>query len=121
MKILRTILAAGIAALALPLAAQQGATNDMDILREKIRADRKAVVAANMELSKSEGENFWPIYDAYQKDLNDLNSKTLKLIEDYAGEYNKGKMSNEAAHGLLHRQLTLEDDEAKLRRTYIAK
>ncbi len=120
MKILRTVLAAALAAMALPLAAQQG-SNNMDILREKLKADRKVIVAANLELSEAEGKNFWPIYDEYQKELSALNARTLTLIEDYANEYNKGKMSNPAAEGLLKRQMTLEDEEAKLRRTYIAK
>ena len=121
MKVLRTIFAAGLAVMALPLAAQQGATSNMDILREKIKADRKVVVAANLELTAAEGKNFWPIYDEYQKHLSDINARTLKLIEDYANEYNKGKMSNEAARELLKRQLALEDEDAKLRRTYISK
>lgn len=121
MKGFRMVLAAGLAATALPLAAQQGSTSNMEILREKVKTDRKVLVAENLKLSDAEGKNFWPIYDAYQKDLSDLNSRTLKLITDYADEYNKGRMSNEAAGELLKRQMTLEDEEAKLRRTYIAK
>ena len=121
MRILKGAITVAFAVLALPLAAQQSGTSNMDILREKIKADRKVVVAANLELTEAEGKSFWPIYDAYQKELTDLNARTLKLIEDYADEYNKGKMSNEAARELLKRYLAIEDEEGKMRRAYIGK
>ena len=41
----------------------------MEILRQKIKADKKLVVAANLKLTDAEGTAFWPVYDAYQKDL----------------------------------------------------
>ena len=49
--------------------AQDKPADNMQILRDKIRADKKLVVATNMELTESEAKGFWPVYDAYQKDL----------------------------------------------------
>ena len=37
----------------------------MEILRQKIKADKKLVVAANMNLTEAEAKAFWPVYDAY--------------------------------------------------------
>ena len=48
-----------------------GASMNMQILRDKIRADKKLVVAQNMPLTDSEASAFWPIYDAYQADLRE--------------------------------------------------
>jgi hypothetical protein len=42
----------------------------MDILRDKIKADKKLLVADNMQLTDREAKGFWPIYDACQKDLH---------------------------------------------------
>jgi len=36
----------------------------MQILRDKVKADKRLVVAANMDLNEAEGKAFWPIYDA---------------------------------------------------------
>jgi hypothetical protein len=71
--------------------------SNMEILREKVAADKKLVVAANMTLTESEAKAFWPVYDAYQKDLQAINQRTGKLITDYADAYNKGPVTDETA------------------------
>jgi hypothetical protein len=53
----------------LPALGQDKPADNMQILREKIKADKKLLVASNMELTESEAKNFWPIYEDYQKDL----------------------------------------------------
>jgi len=121
MKASRIIFAAALAALALPLAAQQGSTSNMDILREKLKSDRKLLVAENMKLSDAEAKNFWPIYDAYQKELSELNARTIKLIEDYAEAYDQGRISNAAARDLLARSMAIDQDEGRMKRTYVSK
>ena len=56
---------------------QDQAANNMEIVREKVRADKKLLVAANMELTESEAAAFWPVYEAYQTEIADLNQRTL--------------------------------------------
>ena len=48
-------------------------TTNMDILRQKIKADKKLVVAENLKLTDAEGTAFSPVDDAYQKDLEPIN------------------------------------------------
>ena len=60
MKFLQATLVALAALIALPSAAQTA--SDMRILAEKIKADRKLVVAANMQLTEEEAKGFWPVY-----------------------------------------------------------
>ena len=63
------------------------AQDNMQILRDKIKADKKLVVAANMDLTESEAKGFWPVYEKYQKDLTSINQRIGKLIESYAADY----------------------------------
>ena len=66
--------------------AEDKPASNAHILRDKIEADKKLVVAKNMNLTESEAKAFWPIYDdAYQKDLDGLNKRLVKLIRTYAG------------------------------------
>ena len=51
-----------VAALAAPAMAQNTGTTNMDILRQKVKADKKLVVAANLNLTEAEGAKFWPVY-----------------------------------------------------------
>ena len=48
-------------------AAQDKPADNMQILRDKLKADKKLLVASNMELTESEAKGFWPIYDAVPK------------------------------------------------------
>ena len=110
-----------LAALVAPAVAQESATTNMEILRQKIKADKKLVVAANMELTDAEGKAFWPVYDAYQKDLQQINERLKKAIVEYADAYNKGPVSNETAKKLLAESLAIDEAEVKLRQSYVPK
>ncbi|MGH8618171.1 MAG: hypothetical protein ACREUW_10805 [Burkholderiales bacterium] len=102
-----------------PATAQdKGADTNMQILRDKVKADKKVVVAANMELADAEGKKFWPVYDHYQKDLQGVNERLGALIVNYADVYKKGAVSNEAAQKLIHESVALDQAELKLKQTY---
>jgi hypothetical protein len=117
---LRMLLVILAAALAAPLVAQEANTN-MDILREKVKADKKLIVAANMDLSDTEGKAFWPVYDAYQADLKKLNDRMAKAIVAYADAYNKGPVPNETAKKLLAETLDIDAAEVSLKKSYVPK
>lgn len=117
MKLARIVLFAVAALLALPTAAQT--TSDMQILADKIRADKKLVVSANMQLTEEEGKAFWPVYDAYQKDLAALNKRLLGVIKSYADAYNKGAVADETAKKLMSNYLAVEEAELKMKRSYV--
>ncbi|KIO49813.1 hypothetical protein [Nitrosospira sp. NpAV] len=95
--------------------------SNMDILREKVVADKKFVVANNMKLTEAEAKTFWPIYDAYQQDLHEINERMAKLISDYALAYNKGAVPDETARKLLDEAIAVEQAEVKLKQSYVPK
>jgi len=76
-----------------------------------------------MDLNDAEGKKFWPLYDAYQKELALINQRLGKTIKAYADAYNQGRgtISNEAAKKLLNEALAVEEAEVKLKRTYADK
>ena len=116
---LRMLLVILAVALAAPLLAQDN--SNMEILREKVKADKKLLVAANMDLSDAEGKAFWPVYDAYQADLKKLNDRMAKAIVDYADAYNKGPVPNETAKKLLAEMLDIDAAEVNLKKSYVPK
>ena len=117
MKLVQIFLMGLIACFALPSVAQTA--SDMQILADKVRADKKLVVAANMQLTDAEAKAFWPVYDAYQADLQKLNQRLGTLIKNYATEYNKGAVSDETAKKLVNEMLSVEEAEVKLKRSYV--
>jgi hypothetical protein len=122
MKIMKIVLVALIVALAQPVLAQtKPASSDMEILRQKIKADKKLVVAANMQLTETEAKAFWPVYDAYQKDLAALNDRMAKAVVAYADAYNKGPVSNDTAKKLIGEAISIDEAEVKMRRGSLPK
>jgi hypothetical protein len=108
----------GLAAPAMP---QSTGKTDMDILSQKIKADKKLVVAQNLKLTDAEGTAFWPVYDAYQKDLQLINQRMTAAILAYADAYNKGPVTNDAARKLLDEALAIDEAETKLKSTMAPK
>ncbi|HVN86792.1 MAG TPA: hypothetical protein VMW17_18330 [Candidatus Binatia bacterium] len=108
--------------LATQVMAEEKSTNtNMEILKDKIRADKKLLVADNLQLTDKEAKGFWPIYDAYQKDLAKLNERLGKTISAYAEAYNKDSLTDAQATQLTSEVIAVEESEAKLRRTYAGK
>jgi hypothetical protein len=102
---------------AVPALAQDKPADNMQIVREKIRADKKLVVAETMGMTESEGKAFWPVYEAYQRDLVKINDRTIKLIDDYAENY--GVMSDQAAKKLMDEYMAIETERLKIRQSYL--
>ena len=121
MRIVIALLLAGLMASAVPAVAQEMSDTNMEILKQKLKADKKLLVAGNMDLSDAEAKKFWPIYDAYQKDLEQVNHKLGQTIKDYAEAFNKGPIQDNTAKKLLNEALSVEEQETKLKRSYAEK
>ena len=98
--------------------AQEKPADNMQILRDKLKADKKVLVAANMELTESEAQGFWPLYDQYQKDLQQINQRIANLLESYAADYQKKSLTDEKAKQLIEEAVAIEQAEAQLKSTY---
>jgi hypothetical protein len=101
--------------------AQTTDTTNMQILRQKIKADKKLVVAQNLQLTDAEGAAFWPVYDAYQTDLQQINQRLTALVLAYANAYNQGAVANDTAKKLLDEAVAIDEAEAKLKSTFVPK
>jgi hypothetical protein len=97
---------------------EPGASIDQEIamLRSDLRSNRKQVVAANMKLSDSEAEKFWPIYDQYVNELVKINNSKYALIKEYLQSSN---MTDEQADSLAKRWVDVDASVAQLRLKYI--
>ena len=95
--------------------------DNMDILRDKIRADKKLLVADNMSLTEAEAQKFWPVYEAYQKDLAASNDRLIKTVKEYADAYNNKSITDEKARQLTDSILSIDQAEVDRNKTYLPK
>ncbi|PTL35935.1 hypothetical protein CLG94_07120 [Candidatus Methylomirabilis limnetica] len=119
MRIRCAVITLLLLSMALPVLAQDKPANTMQIMREKIKADKKLLVAVNMDLTEKETQAFWPVYESYQKDLGLLNGRMLAMIQDFAKNYQA--MSDEAAKKLVGEYLAIEGDRVTLKKSYLPK
>ena len=105
-------------ALTVPALAQNppAPADNTELVREKLRADKKLLVAENMKMTDTEAKAFWPVYDAFQADLAKLSDRAMKLVEYYSA--NSSTMTDSAATRMTDEYLALERDRAALLQTY---
>jgi hypothetical protein len=95
--------------------------DNMQILRDKIKADKKLLVASNMDLTDSEAKGFWPVYEEYQKELAAINQRIVKMVESYAADYNAKSLTDEKAKKLVEEMVAVEKAEAAMKAAYAPK
>ena len=103
------------------VAAEQPSNSDMQILLEKVKADKKLLVAVNMELSDAEAKKFWPVYDAYQVQLGKLNERIAVLIADYAADYNNASMTDAKAKKMISEMVAIDQAGAAMKKSFVPK
>lgn len=104
-----------------PAFAENAQITNMKILIDKVKADKKLLIASNMDLTDKESKDFWPLYEGYQKELERLNTHLGGLINEYAEAYNKGSVPEKVAKDLINESIKTEGAEVKMRREYAEK
>jgi hypothetical protein len=87
------------------------------ILLDTIRANRKALVAVNLDLSPEEAAKFWPLYDRYQKEINAIGDRVVAIVKDYTASFRD--LSNDKALQLMENYLAAEAERLQVRRAYL--
>ena len=90
---------------------------DLNLLRQNLRSQRKQLIATNLRLTDAEATKFWPIYDQYMAELIAINDKRFALIQNYADNW--GKMTNEQSLMFTRQWLDSDIATAQLRQKYV--
>jgi hypothetical protein len=90
---------------------------DIDLLRQDIRAKKMQVIGQNMSLSETEAEKFWPIYNHYVRDLQAVNDQKYALLKQYAEMW--ATMSDQDALIYVRSWLETDGQAQALRLRYV--
>ena len=115
------LLAAMLVALAQVAPAQEQPANNMNLVHEKLKADKKLLVATYMKLTDAEATRFWPLYEAYQQDLQEIDQRLLALLQGYAADTRSNSLTDDKAKTLLDAWIAIENDDVKRRASYAPK
>ena len=115
-----SLISAAALALLLPgtTAAQTAdAWTEIQQLRADLKADRQAVVAANLPLSDGESKQFWPLYKEYRGETEKLGDRSAKLIAAYAANYET--MDDTKSTAFFNEWQSIERDRSALRDKFV--
>jgi hypothetical protein len=124
-RIIAVVVLASACVLAIPAAHAQAGSKDTEVvtdqdiklMRQDIRSQKKQLVAANLTLTDAEATKFWPVYDQYAAELTKIGDEKYALIKEYAQNF--GSLTDAQAQSLLNRSLALDEATAQLRIKYV--
>jgi hypothetical protein len=90
---------------------------DIQLMRQDIRSQKKQLVAANLTLTDAEATKFWPVYDQYSVETTKLGDQEYALIKEYAQNF--GSLKDDQAQSLIKRSLALDEAAVQLRIKYV--
>ncbi len=98
------------------------AQSDQDLIevaRTVVTADRKALVAAAMELTEMESKEFWPLYREYRSAMDKITDDRMQLVLKYAKLY--PNVPEQQAKEMLDTYARLEQRQVDKRNVYLKK
>ena len=87
--------------------------------RTALSTERKNLMLQALSLTPAESAKFWPLYDQYLLDLKRVGDRRVKLITDFAANYDS--LTDKTADGLLDDGLKYYEDLNDLRKHYLRK
>ena len=96
---------------------QSSMDQEVALLRKDIRSDKKQIIAANLQLTDTEAEKFWPLYDQYTAELVKINDAKYAAIKEYATNYST--LTDDKALSLSRQIIGVDQSVAQLRMKYV--
>jgi hypothetical protein len=101
------------------LVLSQTASDYIELTRSVLQTEKKAAIAEVMQLSDTEADLFWPLYNEFNKLLYEVGDREVKIIMEYAKNYDN--MTNEKADELWTSYIQVQTDYVKLHKKYYKK
>jgi hypothetical protein len=98
------------------------AQNEADVIeavRAQISANRKALVAANLELTEEEIAGFWPLYREFHNETDALMDRRMAMLIDFRDNF--GDLSDEKSRQIIDDYFRIQEDLLKVRKKYAKK
>lgn len=93
--------------------AQDDLAQWLQMMKQDLKAQKKDVITKGMQtFTEEEAKRFWPIYDAYNSELENFLDARVALIKAYVDDYDQ--MTDAKATEMLNRRLAIQKQRALL-------
>jgi hypothetical protein len=96
---------------------QESFDEDIKLFRKDVRSLKKQIIAANLSLTDTEAQQFWPIYDRYTAELVTITDTKYALLKEYGQNYTT--IAGEQAEHYIKGRADVEQSIMRLRLKYL--
>jgi hypothetical protein len=97
----------------------QNSRDAIDSLRGDLNANRKSVIAEQVNLTEQESEAFWPLYRSYRAEMDKTTDRVVELVLEYGDLY--PNVPDKKASEMLQNYTKLEGEMLSIKRKYLKK
>lgn len=101
------------------VAAQENAPTQKQLDIAALRAQRKAIIGANMKLTPKEAKVFWPLYEQYEDAMDKVDKRHAREIKEYAKNYQN--LTDAQANQKLDEVLEVAQDRVNVQKEFVPK
>jgi hypothetical protein len=112
-------LAAAPPAQAQAQAPERGSAAAVDAVRQAVRSDKRGLVEKNLQLTEAEAKKFWPLYEAFQKDIDRVQKRKNRVVLDYVNT--ESSMTDANAKKLAKEALSAGAEEQRMTEAHMKK
>lgn len=91
----------------------------LEVSREVLKTEKKALIADLMQFSSEESQAFWPVYNEYEDAKYKVNTRYFNLIEKFADNFES--MTDEVATEVINESIGIKQELIKLEKSYAKK
>lgn len=102
-----------------PTMAQTGIASQKQLDIAAARAERKAIVGQNMNLTGDERKAFWPLYDEYETQMDKIEDRHVREVKDFVANYQT--LTDDDATRKLDEVMSITQARLDVQKAYIPK
>jgi len=91
----------------------------LEVSREVLKTEKKALIADLMQFSSEESQAFWPLYNEYEDKKYTINTRYFNLVQKFADNFEN--MSDQVATEIINESLGIKLELIKLEKSYAKK
>jgi hypothetical protein len=108
-----------IAVLLFSVSAYSQVRDDVDMILEIFKMEKKAMVNDYMELNDEQSKKFWPIYEEYEQKRKAIVQRRIDMLAEFSDH--RSKLSDGTAKEIAEEFFSIRNDDSKLQKKYFKK
>jgi len=98
------------------MALAQISNSEMELVKTHFNMEKKIIVTEFMALNDEDAAKFWPIYNDYEREKNEVANRRWALLNKYAAEYQN--LSAEKVDEMMKESFSIQKKELAIKKKY---